>query len=63
LHEKWQIGVCALAENAMLEVQNNLIWLPMVTNVPILLALRAQPQSSANIADATSWKFATQTGM
>jgi hypothetical protein len=38
----------------MLEVQNNLMWLPIVTNVPSLLALRTTTRSSAPTGGGTS---------
>jgi hypothetical protein len=38
----------------MLEVQNNLMWLPTVTNLSSLMALRAQPRASATTSGATS---------
>jgi hypothetical protein len=36
----------------MLEVQNNIMWLPTVTNVPALLALRDTTRASTSRAGA-----------
>jgi hypothetical protein len=36
----------------MLEVQNSLMWLPTVTNVPSLLAIRATTRVSAPVTSA-----------
>jgi hypothetical protein len=46
----------------MLEVQNNLIWLPTVTNVPALLALRVVTRASTTRAGAPSTNADTGPG-
>jgi hypothetical protein len=46
----------------MLEVQNNLMWLPTVTNVPALMALRVVTRASTTRAGAPSTNADTGPG-